>query len=387
MTHPDGDEAFQRRRRGRRGRRRSGTSRIALFLGAGASAPYGMPTTAKLREKLGRDFPRQDLITAQQFSDAERILQALDDEIDFAKTQAGAHHCMINPEFDKRVKYSELARDNVEDLVRSSYVWNASMGSTAVEILGAFFELARSRSGDITVFTTNYDMAIEEYCGDEDQGTECIDGFELRRASREHVWRGNFAPSDESAHSRVILHKLHGSMSWQRRMVGSTREVVKKPDGSIPKDKADDVYIRPTLNIKDKEMREEPFATLLKRFNKLPESFDVCIVIGCSFRDKCIFGNFVELIKSGKTLIAVGPRAASEFWTALEKTPDPATENEWGKMQLCSMAYRQGEADRFFAVHKKLGEDSTESVINAIRPILEKSASPNRIGFIVEPNA
>ena len=380
-----GDSEGARRQRGGGEEKQDAISNIALFLGAGASAPYGMPTTVKLRGKLTQGFPRQDLINSDQFPDAEHILQALDDEIHFAKTAAGMYHCK-DATFNNKIKHSGRAKNYVENLVRLSYIWKPSMDAAAADILGAFFELARSDSGDITVFTTNYDGAIEEYCGHEDRATECIDGFEPHRASREHVWRENFAPSDESAHSRVFLYKLHGSMNWQRRTVSGTREVVRKPDGSIPANRSDDVYIRPTLDNKDVDMLEEPFATLRDKFDNLLESFDACIVIGCSFRDKHILDKFIEFIKSGKILIAVSPTAAADFWTALKKPLASTIKNEWEKTHLCSMSYKQGGADGFYAVHKKLGKDNTKSIINAIISILEESASPSRIGFVANVN-
>ena len=382
MTMLDGG-AVPRKRRRRIGR--SGMNRIALFLGAGASVPYGMPTTAQLREKLGQDFPRPDLMNSDQFSDAEQILQALDDETDFAKTAAGIHHCKIDAEFNNKIIHTKPAKDKLEGLVRSSYAWNPSMDSTAVDILGVLFEFVRANNGDVTVFTTNYDGAVEEYCRHANPTTECIDGFELRRTSREYVWTGNFVPSDESAHSRVLLHKLHGSMSWKWRMAGDVREAVRKPDDSIPVDRSGDVYIRPTLYVKDKDMKREPFATLLGRFDDLPESFDVCIAIGSSFRDKHILDKFIEFIKNGKVLIAISPKAASDFYMALGKPPG-SIKSEWEKMHLCSMAYKQNEEDRFYAMHKRLGEDSIEVMTNTIRSILKKSASPYPIGFIVDTN-
>lgn len=360
--------------------------RIALFLGAGASVPYGMPTTKKLREELGQNFPRQDLVDGTQFPDAEHILQALDDEIRFANTSAGKHHRRINTPFNDLIKQSEHAKNYLENLVQKSYAWNSSVDSTAVDVLGALFGLVESDNGVVTVFTTNYDGAVEKYCGRAEPAPECIDGFVPCQKNKEFVWSGNFTPSDESARSKVFLYKLHGSMNWQRSVEDGTRVTVRKPDNSTPMSRSDNAYILPTLRIKDEDMREEPFATLRDKFDKIPELFDVCIAIGCSFRDKHIHDKFVEFIKSGKTLIAVGPEAASDFCTALGKAPDSATKNSWEKMQLCSMPYMQGKADGFYAVHKRLEKDSTESVINAIKPILEKSASPNRIGFISEPN-
>ena len=182
--------------------------------------------------------------------------------------------------------------------------------STAVDILGALFGLARSNSGDVTVFTTNYDGAIEEYCRQSDLATECVDGFESQQEIMEYAWSGKFIPSS-SAHSRVYLYKLHGSMNWQRRMVGGTRIVIRKPDDSIPAHRSSDAYIRPTLCIKEADMREEPFATLMGKFYSLPELFDVCIVIGCSFRDKHLLDRFVEFIKRSYA-----------YWTP--RSPPPA---------------------------------------------------------------
>ena len=66
--------------------------KIALFLGAGASVPYGMPTTRELRDKIQDDdvdFPRKDLMDSAQFPDIEHILSALDELISFASTRAG----------------------------------------------------------------------------------------------------------------------------------------------------------------------------------------------------------------------------------------------------------------------------------------------------------
>lgn len=70
-------------------------TRITLFLGAGASAPYGMPTTRKIKEKIsmdGANFPNQDLINDEEFPDIEHVLDMLDEIIKFSEPRAGKHY-------------------------------------------------------------------------------------------------------------------------------------------------------------------------------------------------------------------------------------------------------------------------------------------------------
>lgn len=171
--------------------------KIALFLGAGASAPYGMPTTVELWDKIRRgnlDFPRKDLLDSDDFPDIEHVLSVLDQLIRFADSRAGRlcaefaasapdaekHDSPEHP-FAKRLKSyiedSRRSKEIVEQVIAEHYKWDPSNSENAEKILRPLFDLARSRVGHVTVFTTNYDTSIEEYCKASDRRIERIDGF------------------------------------------------------------------------------------------------------------------------------------------------------------------------------------------------------------------
>ena len=64
--------------------------KIALFLGAGASVPYGMPTTAGLWDRMrsaGVALPLKSMRHSAEFPDAEHILYVVGQMIDFAETR------------------------------------------------------------------------------------------------------------------------------------------------------------------------------------------------------------------------------------------------------------------------------------------------------------
>lgn len=197
--------------------------KIALFLGAGASVPYGMPTTKELKDKIkygDLDFPRKDLLDAGQFPDIEHVLSVLDQLIDFAESRAGKLYTMpaddnalpeattLSQSYQSFAPYSQLrqcadqfkqyvnlsrrSKDIVERLIYQYYKWDPSHAETAEKILGPLLDLAKSGEEHATVFTTNYDTVIEEYCGDSSRQTECIDGFKHDEARRRHVWNGEF---------------------------------------------------------------------------------------------------------------------------------------------------------------------------------------------------
>jgi hypothetical protein len=80
--------------------------RLALFLGAGASVPYGKPTTLKLKDELIDRYKRDDMrnqsehylysiLSFSQFEDIEHVLQCIK-EIDdfFNRSQYGARYLL-----------------------------------------------------------------------------------------------------------------------------------------------------------------------------------------------------------------------------------------------------------------------------------------------------
>lgn len=358
--------------------------KIALFLGAGASVPYGMPTTKELMEKLDSSFPRPDLLG--RYPDIEHIVQILDQEKLIAKSKAMTHHCVTNGKLRACLDMTTQAKKIIDALIRSQYKWETSRGQVAEEILSPLFKLAMSDEKYVTIFTTNYDTVIERYTEQPGRDIDLINGFKPHPTAHAHVWTESFTSSNDMP-TKAFLYKLHGSLSWQKIDVGGEEAIAEKPDESAPRSGIPDTYIRPSLDVKNEASRMEPYATIRRKFAKLLPSFDVCIVIGCSFRDGHIFKEFIEFIRHGGVLIAISPTASGDFLHALERPPPPDKTAKWGERSLYSMSYRPGEPQRFYAVQQKLGEDDTGAIMDTISGIINGGRSPHILGSIVEEPA
>ena len=401
---------------------------IALFLGAGASVPYGMPTTEALWKKIEANkasFPRKDLLGDDKFPDIEHVLHVLDELIAFAQSRAGRLYglhakktsndysshmeklvartrgpsydratddtfaqqhrtttekpgpSMIT--FDDYAASSKSAKKIIENTITGEYNWNPSRTPIAKKILRPLFELAKSKKGRVTVFTTNYDVVVERYCENSGGRAECIDGFRFDRSKRMLVWDDNFSVDDDGRRrTSVLLYKLHGSMNWLAYNADAPGTIVQKPDGSESDGRASDMYIRPSLDVKEEATQKEPYATILGRFAEALPSFDACVVIGYSFRDPHITNSLVEFATSGKLLIAVSPTAAADFSkNALREPPTDALAN-WKRSQSSLVKFTSGDKQGlFYPVHKKLDQDEIGRVVDEIRSIIG-DASPSR---------
>ena len=376
--------------------------RIALFLGAGASVPFGMPTTRELQDKIRHgepDFPRKDLLDSDRFPDIEYVLSALDQLIAFAESRAGnlyaesggaapegggatgrtfstgdarrrGAHKTSSDAFKAHVHESRKAKEIVERLITSNYKWNPSNDDSAEKILKPLFDLARSKEGHITIFTTNYDTVVEEYCGNPDRHIERIDGFKFHDARRALVWDGKFAAQNDAFPTKVFLYKLHGSMNWLADDSGDRSSIVQKPDTDASGDRARDMYIRPSLDAKDEATQKEPYATILRKFCQVLPSFDACIVIGYSFRDPHISEEFVKFTKNGKILITMSPTAVSDFEAnALKGNPSSGRKGEQKSgSKLRGSAFAAGRWEGIvFAVSERLDKDTMKGTTDAIR--------------------
>lgn len=358
--------------------------KIALFLGAGASAPYGMPTTRGLMENLHAVFPRRDLLG--RYPDVEHILQILDQEVHLLKLKAIEHHYGINNDLSGKLDQTIEAKTVIDDTIRKDYKWKQSHNSTAEDILDPLFDLAMSDDKHVTIFTTNYDTVIERYTEKPDRKMDLINGFKPHQAAHTYVWKGIFTPNNRMP-IKVFFYKLHGSVNWQKIDVGGEQVIAEKPDESAPDTRITDTYIRPSLDIKKEATQVEPYATIRRKFVKLLPSFDVCIVIGCSFRDGHIFKEFVKFIRHGGVLIAISPAASGDFLNALKRQPPPDQAGEWEEKPLCSMSYRPGEEQRFYAVQQELGEGDMDAIVDTVNRIIAGHASPHILGPIAEASA
>ena len=380
------------------------TARIALFLGAGASAPYGMPTTRELLARIrgaGAGFPRKDLLDPDRFPDIEHVLSALNHLISFAESSAGRLYAESGgggyrddgggdaPEsiiaaggidgrdayeisasaFKAHVSASRKAIEFIERVMARDYSWDPSNDRRAAQVLGPLFDLARSKEGHVTVFTTNYDAAVESYCGGTGRQFECIDGFSFDWAAHTRAWQGWPAPDSQDCRTRVHLYKLHGSLGWKAGKADGRGGMAEDPYTGVLNAHILRAFMRPPLDAKDEEARKGPYAAILRRFGQALSSFDACIVIGYSFRDPYISKELVKFAERGKALVVLSPTAATDFEAnVLEGMSEFRAWDGWGTRDiphgiLLSYSVQRGIA---YTLNKRLDEGGMDSTIDAL---------------------
>jgi len=134
------------------------------------------------------------------------------------------------------------------------------------------------KDNNATIFTTNYDTVIEQYCMH--QKLRLIDGFQKMGANL--MWHpAEYSRKLNPDEKSVTLFKLHGSFTW-RKIGNEIIEFGMSTEG-IPGDMA---LVYPT---ETKEYPyEEPFKTAYRSLDRLLSTAEVAIIIGYSFRDRGI---------------------------------------------------------------------------------------------------
>lgn len=224
---------------------------ILLFLGAGASTPFGKPTTSSLLENFRKEIPDSvgsellRKLTDCGFNDFEQLLQAL---FDLKRALNSLYvgkflrnwkdRLFLADSFDDRwQRYSEAWwRDNggnfvnmrpllenidesitiLEDVVIDKYSWNDDFTSILDKVYKPIFSFLKENSNSLKIVTTNYDRAIENYC--ENNSMNYFDGF--KEISGHYWWTGEFHYPKQLNYDSVILYKLHGSLNWKKRKDG-----------------------------------------------------------------------------------------------------------------------------------------------------------------------
>ena len=288
--------------------------KVSLFLGAGASAMFGKPTTAEFLELLPERLNAttgafySHLADKLQFGDIEDVLQALKEVRLFGKTGVGklVFACTYMPD----VQYvnggfrpsCDVLKNKIESTIKSHYEWDHAHDQKLVGTYDQIFDCLRSQTDSVTVFTTNYDTAIETYC--RRRNCTCVDGFvgtsDLRR------WAGNF--DTKHADNPVRLYKLHGSLEWK---LHKEYGIIMGPELGNSSNIEKDVMIMPTRSPKDEE-KETPFSEIFRLMKEELWGQDACIVIGCSFRDESINDVFRAFIRDEKTMIVISPTVAKD---------------------------------------------------------------------------
>lgn len=256
-----------------------------LFLGAGASKPYGSMLMGEFVQSFRKKAASVllDAICSKQ-EDLEFLIAELDalGSRDYLESQTFNPYPDGGAREQRWAGFSQLAseaRSLLADLKREVYLhYRALSDPTRTSILAKPIELLKSDSYPTVVFTTNYDPAVERFCAS--QGLRLTDGFVHKEQTQEYVWDrvafDRFAGSPENS---LVLFKLHGSATWhlehERILKGPPMYDINDPEYR-------NVMIYPATT---KVAISEPFFTAYDYLERCLDAAESCLVIGYSFRD------------------------------------------------------------------------------------------------------
>ncbi|HEU5119802.1 MAG TPA: SIR2 family protein [Candidatus Nitrosocosmicus sp.] len=297
--------------------------KIALFLGSGASVPFGKPVTKTFRNNLITKFKSNDtypyrflntMLNYSNYEDIEHVLQGIREIRQFYDTSKYGVPYLNSLSCEMRmpdgIKFPlaylidnlQAIQGIVESEVFNYYSWNHDFDEN-LRIFDQYTSLIEEGSTTLDIFTTNYDRAIEEYCSRNE--IQCNDGFEPNSFKRRTLWTGNFDLPVHKEKFAINLFKLHGSLNWKRHKIYGI-ESTSAEGRSVDHNYIENLLIYPYLSPKD-GMMLEPYVTIRNQFIKRTSSSDVLIVIGFSCRDRHINDVLKDLIDQGKILIFISP--------------------------------------------------------------------------------
>jgi len=241
--------------------------------------------------RIDNDSQRNMLGLLRKFrgDDLEAILGELDAiiELDYASSVQGWLSVKEgNTAFLLDRETAELLRMRIKyEIIREYRNVNAEKTLQIYEpLFNVLFPHLPKPGQVLTIFTTNYDPAMEEFYRQRHGQYHLCDGFDYDRADRQTYWsRSVFDEFQLEPEKRnLVLFKLHGSVDWV--LVKSKRRIRRGQAmfDMMDSDAYENILIYPATR---KIATEDPFYTGYEYFERCCERAKVCIAIGYSFRD------------------------------------------------------------------------------------------------------
>lgn len=269
---------------------------IALLTGAGASAKIGIPIMNRMVSQFKDSLPTTGEVSeAYEFlknlkatSDLEDMLLTIQEIIAF---QGSKTHKAVNAFGKKRINSPDpVSAEGLKKVKRQLGAFNRRI---RVWIARTCFSFNREIAGQIwgdlsitldkkgvTVFTTNYDFALEDVALD--RGIPIVDNF-VSGAHNRMFWDDSLKGLEKDG-LKVI--KLHGSVNWYST---PQAEGVEKIDVEATQNREglplQRVAIFPT---RFKDIYESHFFSLYRIFLNVLDRLDLLIIVGHSLRDEYI---------------------------------------------------------------------------------------------------
>jgi len=315
------------------------SSDLTFFFGAGASAPFGIPTMKQLvadfekyledegseeEKNLFSDIKNTLEKTLRRQVDLEDVFTVIDGIMNYGFDRIGLVSLYTLMKEFSRIPSPEVAenvcstlRKKFEEFIREKCLIPEGSYDNISTVYKDLFNQIEKTSGvggsqhprridfgwcsTWTMFTTNYDICIEFFWR-ESMRISLHTGFAEDPARHTQTLR-----SGALGVEALTLVKLHGSVNWMIEPDGTVIEEQSIPARSLVGRR----YVRPMMiyPIQQKELYVEPYISMFLQLNRELERKTNWVVIGYSFNDPIIREIFVKNTDKTKQIVLVHPHA------------------------------------------------------------------------------
>ncbi len=303
-------------------------AKVMIFLGAGASAALDIPTSkgfpeyiqkehswdakiwytacADYLQSAGRGEYTSEEIDAEDWRDWLVIMENVTAPLAKLKSDSRPPLSKFRGDPAQSFIYIKETRQQFDNIIRETY-----KGVPEEEAYQHYHTLIESLwnygLNILPIFTTNYDLVLENYAEYPHKSLNFIDGF-FRSPSGAGDLKLDISRFKVSTSTKntILFFKLHGSTNWFKHK--KRNEVIRLPFGTPPDPEHDYLLIYPTKG-KEETLKDYPFNeyyTYLKEYLE-SGSIRLCIVIGYSFGDPDINNYFETAIERGMRLLIIDP--------------------------------------------------------------------------------
>ncbi len=333
---------------------------VVSFLGAGASAPFGIPTMQSMVPQFEAELTRARATaeaglyaeiclflrsTIGRPVDLEAVFTVVDSIIDWSPDRMGisalyhasraalatdpgpdpgALRVAIQRPGTEVIGLAQTLRRLFEEYVQKSCRIPDGQGANIERVYDALFQsfsaiggvgLGGRKRGYVGVgamFTTNYDAVLEHFWLDVAEAP-LETGFEYDNVSRMNLSK----PERLVIRNGFRLYKLHGSITWlddPRYGLAELQEPPQEMRTFTGRKFRGQVMLYP---IEEKTLYMEPYLTMYQMLNRELRADKAWVVVGYSFGDRVIRDIFLRNSADDSRIVLVHPRA-SEILDRLE---------------------------------------------------------------------
>jgi len=264
------------------------------------------------------------IMRSPDVTDVEHVLQTIDPIITFdsnpyvqtlfKQSQPNIPLTSGSANWRDFINWCGTLKDTIISELHRQYEFDRTRLRKVVDAYNIVFGELSMPNDCLDLFTTNYDSVIEHYCTDGEEMVQFTCGFVRDSRSGREFWNpeqlGRWKP-ERNKGLGIKIYKLHGSLDWRETDGDRTERVPTEERVSrVTRRYKRNILIYPAQK---NYVTEEPFRRLIRYFEVVLNQYNLCLVIGFSFRDPFINGAFIDYLTAERKrrLVVVSPNAST----------------------------------------------------------------------------